>query len=71
MPETVVRSNFGFTEEDSLLNLLRFKMIQMAHFQMEFRTLCCLKWEITSKAVIENSADLGIAWDGDFDRCFF
>ncbi|MDP6146601.1 MAG: phosphomannomutase [Gammaproteobacteria bacterium] len=27
--------------------------------------------EITSKAVIENSADLGIAWDGDFDRCFF
>jgi len=27
--------------------------------------------DITSKAVIENSADLGIAWDGDFDRCFF
>ena len=27
--------------------------------------------EITSKAVIEHSADLGIAWDGDFDRCFF
>ncbi len=27
--------------------------------------------KITSKAVIENSADLGIAWDGDFDRCFF
>ena len=25
----------------------------------------------TSKAVIENSADIGIAWDGDFDRCFF
>lgn len=25
----------------------------------------------TSKAVIEHSADLGIAWDGDFDRCFF
>lgn len=24
----------------------------------------------TSKAVIENNADLGIAWDGDFDRCF-
>ncbi|MEI8596262.1 phosphomannomutase CpsG [Photobacterium sp. Hal280] len=24
----------------------------------------------TSDAVIENSADLGIAWDGDFDRCF-
>lgn len=25
----------------------------------------------TAKAVIENNADLGIAWDGDFDRCFF
>ena len=27
--------------------------------------------DITSKAVVEHSADLGIAWDGDFDRCFF
>jgi len=26
--------------------------------------------EITSKAVIEHGADMGIAWDGDFDRCF-
>ena len=25
----------------------------------------------TSQAVIDNKADLGIAWDGDFDRCFF
>lgn len=25
----------------------------------------------TANAVIENNADLGIAWDGDFDRCFF
>ncbi len=24
----------------------------------------------TAQAVRENSADLGIAWDGDFDRCF-
>lgn len=24
----------------------------------------------TSKAVLEHQADLGIAWDGDFDRCF-
>lgn len=24
----------------------------------------------TAQAVIENSADFGIAWDGDFDRCF-
>ena len=27
--------------------------------------------EETAKAVLENKADLGIAWDGDFDRCFF
>ena len=27
--------------------------------------------EETSKMVIEHGADLGIAWDGDFDRCFF
>lgn len=25
---------------------------------------------ITQKAVLEAGADLGIAWDGDFDRCF-
>ena len=25
----------------------------------------------TSNAVVEMGADLGIAWDGDFDRCFF
>jgi phosphomannomutase/phosphoglucomutase len=25
----------------------------------------------TADAVIEHGADLGIAWDGDFDRCFF
>jgi len=27
--------------------------------------------EITTRAVKEHDADLGIAWDGDFDRCFF
>ncbi len=27
--------------------------------------------EMTSQAVLEHGADLGIAWDGDFDRCFF
>ena len=26
--------------------------------------------EATSKAVVENQADFGVAWDGDFDRCF-
>lgn len=25
----------------------------------------------TATAVIEHQADMGIAWDGDFDRCFF
>ncbi len=25
----------------------------------------------TSAAVLEHGADIGIAWDGDFDRCFF
>lgn len=25
----------------------------------------------TADAVLENQADFGIAWDGDFDRCFF
>lgn len=28
------------------------------------------KREETAQAVRENNADLGIAWDGDFDRCF-
>lgn len=26
---------------------------------------------VTSQAVLSSGADLGIAWDGDFDRCFF
>ena len=26
---------------------------------------------LTSAAVVDHGADLGIAWDGDFDRCFF
>lgn len=25
---------------------------------------------VTTQAIIENQADFGIAWDGDFDRCF-
>ncbi|MEM6461111.1 MAG: phosphomannomutase [Pseudomonadota bacterium] len=29
------------------------------------------KRQRASNAVIENGADLGLAWDGDFDRCFF
>lgn len=27
--------------------------------------------QATQKAVIDHHADFGIAWDGDFDRCFF
>jgi phosphomannomutase len=27
--------------------------------------------QTTTKTVIESCADVGIAWDGDFDRCFF
>ena len=27
--------------------------------------------QVTSQKVIESGADLGVAWDGDFDRCFF
>jgi phosphomannomutase len=27
--------------------------------------------ELTRQAVIAHKADLGLAWDGDFDRCFF
>jgi phosphomannomutase len=26
--------------------------------------------DVTSKAVLAHEADMGIAWDGDFDRCF-
>ena len=26
---------------------------------------------LTSRAVVENKAAVGLAWDGDFDRCFF
>lgn len=29
------------------------------------------KRQATARAVREHKADLGIAWDGDFDRCFF
>jgi len=27
--------------------------------------------QFTARAVVEQGADLGLAWDGDFDRCFF
>jgi phosphomannomutase/phosphoglucomutase len=27
--------------------------------------------DLTRQALLENGCDLGLAWDGDFDRCFF
>lgn len=27
--------------------------------------------QVTADAVLKHNADLGVAWDGDFDRCFF
>ena len=27
--------------------------------------------QLTINAVLKNNADLGVAWDGDYDRCFF
>ena len=29
------------------------------------------KREETAKLVLDHNADMGVAWDGDFDRCFF
>jgi phosphomannomutase len=29
------------------------------------------KRQLTSDGVLQHQADLGVAWDGDFDRCFF
>ena len=35
-------------------------------------TPCCSRTAtVTAEAVVAEGADLGIAWDGDFDRCFF
>lgn len=28
-------------------------------------------WHLTATPVISHGADMGVAWDGDFDRCFF
>ncbi len=62
---------------DLLEERLPYKMIKLLHqpdgnfpegipnpLLPENRTL-------TSRAVVEQQADIGLAWDGDFDRCFF
>ncbi len=39
---------------------------------MAYRTRCCTENRgPTIAAVKKHGADVGIAWDGDFDRCFF
>ena len=42
----------------------------MRVFQMVFQTRCCLKIAKTADVVREQGADFGVAFDGDFDRCF-
>ncbi|QIL90189.1 phosphomannomutase [Microbulbifer sp. SH-1] len=62
---------------DRLEPLLPFEFIKLNH-QPDGRfpkgvpnPLLLENREETARAVIQNKADLGIAWDGDFDRCFF
>ncbi len=44
---------------------------QAENSQTVFLTLNQKKQIATREAVLAHSADIGIAWDGDFDRCFF
>jgi phosphomannomutase len=46
-------------------------MSQMALFPTMYPIRCCRTASVTAKAVVDAGADFGIAWDGDFDRCFF
>jgi len=62
---------------DLLAPHLPFEFIRM-HHQPDGRfpngvpnPLLPEKREATARAVREHGSDLGIAWDGDFDRCFF
>jgi phosphomannomutase len=62
---------------DELEKFLPFEMIKV-HFEPDGtfpngipNPLLVENRESTARAVREHQADLGIAWDGDFDRCFF
>ncbi len=62
---------------DSLSNHLPFSFVKLqfeadGNFPNGVPNPLLLKnRESTSKAVLQSNADFGIAWDGDFDRCFF
>jgi phosphomannomutase len=62
---------------DALEKFLPFKFIKVYHepdgtFPNGIpNPLLIENREATAKVVRENGADFGIAWDGDFDRCFF
>ncbi len=44
----------------------------MALFRMACRTRCSRRTApLTADAVRRSGADVGLAWDGDYDRCFF
>jgi len=62
---------------DALEKLLPFEFIKLNHnpdgtFPQGIPNPILLEnQEVTAAAVRKHRADLGIAWDGDFDRCFF
>ena len=62
---------------DALESLLPFEFVKVNH-EPDGRfpngipnPLLPERRQSTIDAVVSNNADLGIAWDGDFDRCFF
>ena len=62
---------------DAIEELLPFEFVKLNHepdgtFPNGIpNPLLKVNQTVTSEAVVEVGADLGIAWDGDFDRCFF
>ncbi len=62
---------------DALENKLPIKMIKLfnepdPNFPNGIpNPLLTANRQVTGNAVLSNKADLGVAWDGDYDRCFF